>query len=367
MKKSFYFFSVLLILSIPFLVKTADRQITKFQPVEKAVESIVKNGQLVGAEILIIENNKPLFHKSFGWADREQKKELKKNSIWNVASMTKPFTATAILMLADDGKLSLDDPLTKYLPGYKGNSKVLIRHLLAMSSGDDGKYRNGGYSVLDFDNHNDWIMDWAKQKNTGTFGKFAYSGFNYGALGIIIEKVSNQSLESFIQERIVKPLSLTETFFKYTPDVQWKNRVPARYQWNEKDNRFDQWWTAEEYPAWKFYNGSMGLWMTAKDYATFMQMWLNNGMHNNIRLLKESTVREALKIHVNAYGEKDFGHGLGWFIEDNPLTFRYGGGSGVYAKAIPSKNTIIIYMNHCGINPYRRVFEDALDSILFNH
>ncbi|MDH5433665.1 MAG: beta-lactamase family protein, partial [Gammaproteobacteria bacterium] len=80
-----------------------------------------------------------------------------------------------------------------------------------------------------------------------------------------------------------------------------------------------------------------------------------------------STVREALKIHVNAYGEKDFGHGLGWFIEDNPLTFRYGGGSGVYAKAIPSKNTIIIYMNHCGINPYRRVFEDALDSILFNH
>ncbi len=96
-----------------------------------------------------------------------------------------------------------------------------------------------------------------------------------------------------------------------------------------------------------------------------MQMWLNKGKYGTQSILKESTIEEALKIHVNAYGEQHFGHGYGWFIEDNPLIFRYGGSAGGFAKAIVSQNTLVVYLSHSGNGKHKVEFEDGLDKVWF--
>ena len=170
--------------------KSENTEAEKYINVENRVNTSIKNGELIGAEILIIENGKETFHKSFGWADKESNKQLEKGSTWTIMSMTKPFTATAILMLMEDGKISLDDPVIKYIPGFRGNSQTTIRHLLEQSSGDNGEYGNGGHNVTEFESLEDWVLDWSQHESTEEFGKFAYSNFNYGALAFIIQKVS---------------------------------------------------------------------------------------------------------------------------------------------------------------------------------
>lgn len=369
-KRKYKITSIILLFSL--LLSTAcninhlnHQKLSKYSILENKLSNWVQNEELIGAEILIIENNKKTLHKSFGWADKEANRKLKNGSIWTVMSMTKPFTATAILMLKDDGKLSLDDSITKYIPDFNGNSKITIRHLLVQSSGDDGKYGNGGHNMTEFESLDGWIKDWAKQKSSGTFGEFEYSNFNYGALAFIIEQVSGKPIALFISERIIRPLNLEDTFVEFSSHKNWAAKVPNRYQWNDSIKRFEKFWSNNNPPSWKFLSGALGLWMSANDYAVFMQMWLNKGKYGNLELLKESTVDEALKIHVNAYGENHFGHGYGWFIEENPLVFRYGGSTGSFAKAYLSKNSIMVYLTHCSGGTHKSRFEDELDRIWF--
>ena len=205
---------------------------------ENKVQELISNEELIGAEILIIENQKETFHKSFGWADKELNKKLENGSVWTIMSMTKPFTATAILMLMEDGKLTLDDSITKYFPNFKGNPQITIRHLLEQSSGDDGNHGNGGHNVTEFQTLDDWINNWALQESKGTFGEFSYSNFNYGALAYIVEQASGKPIETFLTERIIEPLNLQQTFVHFSNEQNWTKAVPSRYQLNDSINKF---------------------------------------------------------------------------------------------------------------------------------
>jgi CubicO group peptidase (beta-lactamase class C family) len=154
-------------------------------------------------------------------------------------------------------------------------------------------------------------------------------------------------IEAFIQERIIEPLNLKNTYVQFAPDSTWAKLVPTRYQWNESLNIYEKTWGNDQPQSWKFFTGSLGLWMSAEDYSTFMRMWINDGKYNGTQILRESTVKEALKIQVNTFGEIIFGHGYGWFIDDQPKIFRYGGSAGGVGIGYPDKNTIVIYLTHC--------------------
>lgn len=337
----------------------------KYTALQDSIQEWINQDQLIGAELLILENEQLILHNAFGWSDKEAEEKLNKGSIWTVMSMTKPFTATAILMLAEDGTISLDDPITKYIQNFSGNSEVTIRHLLAQSSGDDGNYGDGGHNVLEYSSLNDWIGEWAKQESKGSFGEFAYSNFNYGALAYIVEQVTGVPVEFFIQKRIIEPLDLKNTYVIFSPDSSWADFVPNRYQWNEKKNEYEQTWTHNEPQSWKFFTGALGLWMSAEDYATFIQVWINNGRYKDTHLLKESTVKEALTIHANAYRDEFFGHGYGWFIDEQPKVFRYGGSAGGVGIGYPKKNTVVIYLTHSAGSDHKGKFQDALDRVWF--
>ena len=94
----------------------------------------------------------------YGWSDREEGRPLERGSIWSVKSMSKPFTATAILMLEEEGKLSLDDRVQQYIRGFAGDDRISIRHLLTHTSGYDGLGNTASFSTL-----SEWVADWASQ------------------------------------------------------------------------------------------------------------------------------------------------------------------------------------------------------------
>lgn len=336
-----------------------------YDVLENVLQEWVDQGQLIGVEVLILENNKNIFHKAYGWSDLESKIALDTGAIWTVMSMTKPFTATAILMLMEDGLLSLQDSIIKYILDYAGNKEVTIHHLLAQSSGDDGTHGNGGHNVLEFETLDAWVHDWSKQKPKGNFGEFTYSNFNYGALAYIVEQVAGMPVEKFIEDRIINPLQLNNTYVAFAPDATWAESVPSRYQWNDSRITFDKTWTNNDPQVWKYFTGALGLWMSARDYATFIQMWLNKGTYNGKQFLKPETVEMATKIQANSYGEELFGHGYGWFVDEEPLVFRYSGSAGGLGIGYPDENSVIIYLTHCSGGDHKNNFQDEVDKIWF--
>ena len=304
-----------------------------------------------GAELLIVKDGRSVFHEAYGWADREARKPVQRDAIWSIKSMSKPVTATAVLMLAEAGKLSLDDPVRRYIPGFAGGEGTRIRHLLAHTSGYGGGLAGGGgYDVYYFDALGEWVYDMAGQAPTGTIGAFGYSNFNYAALGYIVEVVSGLPVETFTQQRIIEPLGLEDTYTSFSPGMAWGERVPARYRWNVEAGDYERMWSAGDAQPWVIYPAAFGLWSTAMDYAAFMSMWLKEGRHEEVRLLEDATVKEALETHSYRDGEGVYGYG--WFVDaapdsgDMPLAFRHAGGDGTIAVAYPADSAMVVFLTH---------------------
>ena len=340
-----------------------DKSTDILDPIDKFIAALVEKDELVGAEIVVIKNEETVFHKVYGWKDVNKERAIHKNDIWLVKSMTKPVTATAILILRDEGKLSLDDPLIKYIPEFMGNKQITIRNLLLHNSGDDGSYEDNGYNVYYFDSQEEWVMDWAKEKSKGEFGTYAYSNWNYEALGFIVSKVSGKSVAEFISEKIFKPLEMNNTYTYFSPKFEWSKRVPNRYK-NNSENEIELIQTNNDRQPWKFFPASFGLWMTAEDYATFLQMWMNGGKHKNLQVIQENSVEEALQIGVWINEEDQVGQGFGWMVDTKPFIYYKGGADGSVGIAFPEEKMIIVFTTHLQKGPTNKVIE-FLGKLLF--
>jgi len=299
---------------IPWFVYAQNNKEANYHVLDSAVTTWVQSGKLVSAELLITDNGKIDFNRSYGATNL--------NSIWQIKSMTKPITATLILKLAEQEKLSLDDPITKYIPEFAGDKRVTIKNLLNHTSG----YKN----LMDWKKHpgtnqKDWITDWAKEQPNATYGEFAYSDFNYGALGYIIAVVTGEKLETYTVDEILKPLNMNDSYTWFTPDSTWASRVNNRYYWDKEKKSNIPYWTNKEEHQWPFFTGYGGIYSTAQDYAKFMQSWL------------DKPFKEALK----SDGKNEYGYG--WRLS-GPV-FYHGGFEGTVALAFPS-GKILVFMTH---------------------
>ncbi|THD69269.1 serine hydrolase [Robertkochia marina] len=327
---------------------------SSLQLLDQEISKWVEEGHLIGAEVLIIKNEKTIFHEAFGWSDREEKTPVAKNSIWSIMSMSKPITATAILHLMEEDKLSLNDKVTAYLPSFKGHPNTTIKHLLSHTSG----YEDIDYLPVYETDFKAWTERWAQVKPTLELGQYAYANLNYFLLGYIIEQVSGVSTDKYIANKIFKPLNIKELYPFFTPDEPWASRVNSRYRWEE--GRYRKFWTHKYEVRWAFYPGAWGFWGTAMDYATFMQLWLDKGKHDKVHLLQENTIDLALSQHGDNYG-------LGWALQRNTngqlQYFWHGGHDGTRAYAFPEENTIVIYMNHSRNGEHLGAFEALLNDL----
>lgn len=300
----------------------ANSSYTASGPFAPMFQHYVDNSQISGAVFLVATIDKVLDEEAIGYGNLETHRPMKTNDLFWIASMTKPFTSTALMMLVDEGKLSVDDPVEKYLPEFKGmqvqtaeglvpaSHPILIKELLSHTGGmanlpDDyaqplaGRVKKFSQAPL--------------ENQPGTTFKYVNAGID--SAGRVIEVVSGEPYEQFIQDRILTPLGMTETTF--WPSDALRARLATSYQATAKGDALQP---AEIPMAVK--NGGKpaafpagGLFSTADDLLKFCRMLLNGGAYNGRRYISQASI-DLMTRRVTT--EKTGGsYALGWMVSSN--------------------------------------------------
>jgi len=329
--------SQLLIESTPESVGISAERLTR---IDSMCANAVKNGNIPGVVSLVARNGKIVLWKAYGMADNQAGRTMKRDDIFRIASQSKAITATAVMMLWEEGKFKLDDPISKYIPEFKNpqvlkkfqysdttyttepaKCEITIRHLLTHTSGI-------GYGIIDGDERMKMIYGKAGVTDLFTIKKITIAEsvkklgklplhhnpgekFTYSegldVMGYFIEVVSGKPLDVFMKSHIFDPLGMNDTRFYQAAEKA--GRLVAVQQKNASGNweRYPVTFYDPEYPvkgAKCFFSGGAGLSSTVKDYATFLQMYLNGGEYNGVRLLSRTTVESIMGNQFsNIWGE----------------------------------------------------------------
>ncbi|MGC1241748.1 MAG: serine hydrolase domain-containing protein [Chryseosolibacter sp.] len=371
----------------------------RLRQIDDLLEEHVKNQSIPGAVALIVRNGKIAYYKSFGYSDVEKKSALKRDDIFRIASQSKAITSLAVMMLWEEGKFLLEDPLSRYIPEFKSpkvlrsfnksdstyttepaSREITIRHLLTHSSGID-------YAVIGSDEFkaiyakagvpsgigNDRDVLAEKMRILGTMPlkhqpgeRFTY-GLNTDVLGYLVEIWSGMPFDQFLKNRIFDPLGMNDTYF-YLPRNK-QNRLVSLH--GNKDGKAFTMKTAAfdaldpNYPNLKgtYFSGGAGLSSTVEDYAKFLQLFLNKGEFNGKRLLSRKTV-ELMLIDQLPELDTDFGLGFGLETEKNDYrspaslgSFSWGGAFSTSYWADPQENLIGLIYTNIYSNPYGNIAE----------
>jgi CubicO group peptidase (beta-lactamase class C family) len=299
----------------------------RLQRIDKLIKQYIDSGWVVGADAFIARNGKIVYNKAFGQADAEKKIPMQTDAIFRIASQTKAITSVAVMMLFEEGKFLLDDPISKYIPSFahpkvlaefnpkdstyttiNARREITIRDLLTHTSGIDYAQigspnmkaiyaKNGIYAGFVYDKL--LLADAINKLGTLPLVHQPGERFTYGlsidVLGYLVEKVSGKSLDQFLKERIFQPLGMNDTYF-YLPQSKYSRLTPVytpdklQHLVKADDKTFPG--VNMDYPktAGTYYAGGAGLSSTTKDYAIFLQMILNNGEYNGRHLLSRHTV-----------------------------------------------------------------------------
>ncbi|HSM06574.1 MAG TPA: serine hydrolase domain-containing protein [Longimicrobiales bacterium] len=328
-----------------------------FPELDREIEGWVEAGDVVGAELLVLRDGETLHHRAYGWKDREAGVPMRTDGIHTIASMTKPVTALAVLMLVEEGSLALDQPVAELLPGFTGDPRTTVADLLSHTSGDAGDHGDAGSNVYDFPTLDAWVADWAGSEHTGEHGRFQYSNFNYAALAWIAEQASGVPFEDFVTLRILAPLGMNDSSVRFSPDSSWADRVPTAYTWSDDTDRFEPFWTPDEPQRWAFFPGAFGLWSTTRDYAKFLTMWMDLGEAGGERLISPETARAALT--PKAWLDDLPLIGYAWFLDGGdpdgglPKAFYHTGGWGTLGMALPGDRGVVVFLSQSMPEPFR--------------
>lgn len=331
--------------------------------IDVILEEAVADGDIPGVVALIARNGKIVYHKAFGLADNQSGRKMETDDIFRIASQSKAITATAVMMLWEEGKFRLDDPISKYIPVFENpqvlsefdladtsyttipaSREITIRDLLSHQSGI-------GYGAIDGDERFKMIYEKAGitdlvtiedipiEENVKNLAKlplhhhpgekFTYSE-GLDVLGYFIELMSGMPFDKFLRERLLDPLGMNDTWF-YLPDDLADRLVPVQHSVDGKWEHFPVTFYDPDYPvkgAKRYFSGGAGLSSTAKDYATLLQMYLNKGELNGVRILSRTTVQTILSNQIgDAWGKFGIYHGLAFRVLDQTGQDKGGQGS----------------------------------------
>jgi CubicO group peptidase (beta-lactamase class C family) len=351
--------------------------------IDKMLQQYTDSGWVAGSVGFIARNGKIIYNKSFGVSDLDSKTPLRTDDIFRIASQTKAITSIAVMMLFEEGKFLLDDPISKYIPEFahpvvldKFNEKdttfttvpasreITIRDLLTHTSGIDyagigSKNMNAIYAKAGIPTGfvSEKIMLGDKMKALGKMPlvhqpgeRFTY-GLNIDVLGYLVEVLSAESLDQFFSSHIFEPLGMNDTYF-YLPAEKAGRLVKVS---TEDKNRH---LVTANYPmvnyplsGGTYYSGGAGLSSTVKDYAIFLQMLLNKGEYNGKRILSRRTVEliTANQIGSLSLGRNKFGLGFEITTESGQAklgisegSFAWGGYFGTIYWADPKEKLVCL-------------------------
>lgn len=320
----------------------------KLSLIDNVVNDYISKNWLTGAVSIVIKDNQIVQYKGYGLADVATKKIMQKDQIFRIMSQTKAITSVAVMILYEQGKILLDDPISKYIPEFKNpvvlekfndanttyttvpaKREITIRDLLAHTSGLD--YTDIGSSkvkAIYSKNNIPSGLGYFKENlldRMKALGKLPLSfqpgekwqyGLNSDLLGCLVEVISGMNLEDFFQINIFEPLGMKDTYFNVP--ISKANRLATVYtedslqhiiKWSPSFRKIDP-----DYPIMKknYFSGGAGLSSTAFDYAVFMQMLLNGGIYNGHQIISKRSVEmmTSNQIKEGIYADNDFGLGF---------------------------------------------------------
>lgn len=390
MKLIFFFLSVILLFSeVAFSQELqpgnpgeAGFSAERLEHIDEMLQGYISEGKIAGAVALIARNGKIVYHKGLGYD---------KNAIFRIASQSKAVTSVAVMMLYEEGKLLLDDPVSVYIPEFKdpqvlddfnpadssyttvaAKREVTVRDLLTHTSGLDypvigskeakAIYAKAGIPV-GFEEKPFKLGDKMKilaglplMHQPGE--KFTY-GLNTDMLGYLVEVISGQSLAGFFRERIFEPLGMEDTYFYLPGDKQ--ERLAEVYTEGKEGRTVDMPQVGyqginKDYPVLgsTYYSGGAGLVSTAHDYTLFLQMLLNGGEYGGERLLSPHTIRLITTNQIgdlSIWGPDKFGLGFQVTTRQGAAafpwhkgSFSWGGYYGSHYWADPGSNLTAIIL-----------------------
>lgn len=347
----------------------------KLKAIPAAMQKFVDDKTIAGAVTLIARDGKIASLEAVGMSDLEKGTAMTKESVFWIASMTKPVTATAVLMLQDEGKLSVDDPVEKHLPEFKGlmlaaektpervvlqkpARPVTIKDLLSHTSGLTSSLPTGG-TALDTLTLKGAVIGYALsplQFEPGSKWQYCNPGIN--TLGRIIEVVSGMAYPDFIQKRILAPLGMSQTTF--WPNGSQLRRLAKSYKTKADNSGLEEvliaYLTRPYSDRSRMALPAGGLFSTAGDYGRFLMMIANEGKHGNKQIVSAEAIKLMSTIHtgdLKAGFTEGTGFGLGWNVVREPQgvtaslspgSFGHGGAHGTQGWIDPVKKMVFILM-----------------------
>lgn len=307
----------------------------KKQEIDSIIQAYAAINKFNGTA-LIHYQNKNIFEKSYGWQDAEKKISNQNKSVYQIASLTKSFTALVIVKLSEEGKLSFKDPVSKFIPDYPRGNEITIEHLLTHTSGIYEVLRNKEYfSML----HTGKLI--AKNKELSFFKnepldfepgtQFSYTNSGYIVLGLIIEKLTGLSYENAVKKIILNPLKMNHTGFNYLALKSTYKTIPYSYISKTRQEKTEVWNSTLTGPAGQIYS-------TAEDlYNYYIGL-------RDYKIVSKEAFKKATTPYLSGYG-------YGWFIDDlyGKKLINHGGnieGSTSYFAMLPEDDLCIILLNN---------------------
>ncbi len=342
--------------------------------VAEEMDRLVAEGELVGMVAMIARRGQVVFEHATGTLDLETGAPMRLDSLIRIYSMTKPITSAAALMLVDEGKLDLDEPVTGFLPEWQGQTAyegdeivpvdppVTAKHLLLHTSGlsygyygntpVDKAYRQAGL-IDDWDylvrDTNILVRRLAAIPLLFQPGTRWHYSFSTDVLGQLIERASGQPLDAYFDERLFGPLGMEDVYFDVPTDVLHRFGTDHEF----KDGKFvvqDSPREDPEFTGVTFLSGGGGLVMPTESYLRFCQMILNGGTLGGIRVLEPETVALMTTDQLPAGIWPNSGFGLGFAVvtEDGGSTprgsYSWGGAAGTFFWIDPGNELVAVFM-----------------------
>lgn len=357
----------------------------RLKRVHALVQRYIDQGEIAGAVSLVARRGRIAYFESQGVMDLESKKPMRNDTIFRLASMTKPITSIAVMMLHEEGRFLLDDPVSKFLPEFKNpkvaianapnerapegyrlvpaEREITIRHLLThtagLASGRGGATMDLAAKLRATRKPDDLLADYIRKLAALPLNFQPGTAWEYGpatdVLGRLVEVVSGQPLDRFFREWILGPLGMKDTWF-YLP----ADRIPRlATAYTKQDGGLKKLTDpGPENPNGKYFSGAGGLAGTAEDYFRFSQMLLGNGQAEGARLVSRKTIEmmtanQIGKIPLWQDNYRGYGFGLGFRVREDlgesatlgsVGEYGWGGAYGTYFWVDPKEQMIGIMM-----------------------
>ena len=342
---------------------------------KEGIHSFVDDGKIPFIQTAIVKDNKLIHFDSYGYGNINSKKQVEHNSIFRIASMTKPVISVAVMMLNERGYLKLDDPISKHmahtenLTVYKDknefgkpNKAISVIDLLRHTSGigynyGTNRYIDSLYKKIENINTNEEFVE--KLFSIPLFSEPSTEwryGFSTDVLGRLIEEITGQSLYEFLSENIFKPLEMNDTHFQLP--LNKINRFIPVYAYDEQENLLKEMreWNYMRFMMKNRESGGGGLISTTSDYINFCSMLLNGGLFNGNQIISSNSIEKMTQNQIGSlaypWGE-GIKFGYGFYVvtdskesdlSDSNGSFGWSGVADTHFSIDPEKNMILILM-----------------------